>query len=140
MELTGNVRNEDPDEDWIYMERHHNNEINSEIWNLNDEDLNLDFNEVQESRFSTPYHDVRDENPLLHIIKWVMVFLCIWSSFCCISDNAMDILISFISAVFRSLGSVFPAMAGLACVFPKSLNLLKKKLGINKDRFKSFCL
>ena len=61
MELTGNVRNEDPDEDWIYMERHHNNEINSEIWNLNDEDLNLDFNEVQESRFPTPYHDVRDE-------------------------------------------------------------------------------
>ena len=138
MRLTGNVSNEHQEEDLIYMERHsiHSN-FNAEVWSLGEEDLNMDFDSEQDPRLSVPYHDVR-EQPTTQIVKWIMIFLCVWSSYCCISDNAMDILVSFISAVFNSLGSIFPVLTGLACIFPKSFNLLKAKLGLNQDQFTKF--
>ena len=67
-----------------------------------------------------------------------MIFLCIWSWHCSISDNALDILISFIYAVFKALGTIFPSLTAFALIFPKSLNLLKNRLCINRDNFTKY--
>ena len=56
------------------------------------------------------------------IIRWILLFLCLWSSFCVISDNALEILLGFLGAVFDSLATV------IAASFPKSLHLLKKTI------------
>jgi multidrug transporter EmrE-like cation transporter len=136
LRLAGNIAVDDQD-DWLYMERPLNYELNSEMWNLSEEEINQDFTEQQNTRSSTLYHDMREGNSL-EIIKWIMIFLSIWSSYCCISDNAMDILVSFPYTVFKCLGSIFPTMAGFALLFPKLFNLLKSKLGLNKDHFEKF--
>ena len=108
-------------------------EASQEVWNLNEDEINHDFTPTSNGQ-SPMYHDVREDNAM-HIIQWMMIFLCMWSSYCYVSDHAMEILISFIGAVFKALGSLFPAFAGMALLFPNSLNALKCKLGMNKDEF-----
>ena len=61
--------------------------------------------------------------------------LCLWSSFCVISDNAMEILLEFLRAAFDSLATVVPGVGNFAALLPKSLHLFKKQLGIDKDKF-----
>ncbi|XP_020916366.1 uncharacterized protein LOC110253758 [Exaiptasia diaphana] len=95
------------DEDVIYMERSTNSDCNVEIWNLSEEEVELDFDGEQDPRLTVPFHDVREEKSQC-IVKWIMIFLCVWSSYCCISDYALDVLINFIYAVFKSFGTVFP--------------------------------
>ena len=68
-------------------------------------------------------------------ICWILLVLCLWSSFCVISDNAMEILLEFLGAVFDSLATVVPGIGSFAALFPKSLHLLKKKLRIDQDKF-----
>ena len=66
------------------------------------------------------------------IIRWILLFLCLWSSFSVISDNALEILLEFLGAFFDSLATV------IAASFPKSLHLLKKQLGIDQDEFMKY--
>jgi len=44
------------------------------------------------------------------IIRWILLVLCLWSSFCVISDNAMEILLELLRAVFESLVTVVPVL------------------------------
>lgn len=136
--LTG-ISVDERQEDSIYMELRPPldlSDVNAELWDLNEEDLNLDFGSED---LRLPEHDNAErEESFPQLIKWIMIFLCIWASYCCISDNAMDILINFISAIFKSLASMFPALTSLAFLFPKSFNLLKTKLGLNQDQFTKF--
>jgi len=136
-QLAGGGLNDSIEDEWLYMEQS-GPEINLELWDINEQDINLDFGEMQDNPTSGLFHDVQEENSSRHIIKWILVFLCIWSSYCCISDNALDILVHFVSAVFQSIGTVFPTMASFALMFPKSLNLLKRHLGIDKDNFTKY--
>ncbi|KXJ06347.1 hypothetical protein AC249_AIPGENE12530 [Exaiptasia diaphana] len=133
IELTDGHQNDD---EWMYMERPLFESI-PEVWSLDEDELNRDFTTMGHDHDRSLYHDVREDHSM-QIIKWMMIFLCMWSSYCCISDNAMEILISFIGAVFSSLGSLFPALASVALLFPKSFNLLKQKLGLTKDQFVKF--
>jgi hypothetical protein len=128
--------NTNRDDEWIYMEKTAP-EIHFEMWELNEEDLNLDFDDKQDNPSGSLYHVVQEENSR-QIIKWILLFLCLWSSYCCVSDKALDVLIHFISAVFQSIGTIFPTVAGFALIFPKSLNLLRKQLGIDKDNFTKY--
>ena len=68
------------------------------------------------------------------VLQWILLFLCLWSSFCVISDNALEILLEFFRAVFDSLAAVVLSVGSFAALFPKSLHLLKKQLGIDQDR------
>ena len=47
----------------------------------------------------------------------------------------MEILLEYLRAVFDSLATVVPGIGSFAAVLPKSLHLLKKQLGIDRDKF-----
>ena len=125
----------DSDNDFIYHERMPHNKL-EEVWDLASEDVETDF---PQSQSQLPSVDVNNTSTLggnfKDIVHWLLIFLCIWSSFCTLSDNALEILLSFLRAAFDSLGTLFPVVAGLAVLFPRSVHLLWKQLGLDKDRF-----
>ena len=104
------------------------------MWNLSEDDRDLDFQEIQ----AVPLVEV-DESSLpvrkRAIVKWLLIFLCMWSSYCTVSDNALDILLAFLRTMFEALGTIFPVLASFGLLIPKSLHLLRKQLGMDKDRF-----
>lgn len=64
-----------------------------------------------------------------------LLFICLWSSFCSISDNALNLLISFIKTLFDSIATIFPLLTSFAVMLPTSLHTLRKQLGLDKDKF-----
>ena len=104
----------------LYHERM-GTELTHQVWNLNDEDIETDFPTITGQLPSVnvnPTQELRES--MNSIIRWILLFLC--SSFCVISDNAREILLEFLGAVFDSLATV------IAASFPKSLHLLKKTI------------
>ena len=123
------------DADMLYHERV-GPELTRQVWNLADEDIDGDFPVIPEqypSVYVNPAQGLQDSFNC--IIRWILLVLCLWSSFCVISDNAMEILLEFLRAVFDSLATVVPGIGSFAALFPKSLHLLKKQLGIDQDKF-----
>ncbi|CAH3161327.1 unnamed protein product [Pocillopora meandrina] len=123
------------DADMLYHERV-GPELTRQVWNLADEDINGDFPIIPEqypSVYVNPAQGLQDSFNC--IIRWILLVLCLWSSFSVISDNAMEILLEFLRAVFDSLATVVPGIGSFAALFPKSLHLLKKQLGIDQDNF-----
>ena len=120
------------DADMLYHERM-GTELTHQVWNLNDEDIETDFPTITGQLPSVnvnPTQELRES--MNSIIRWILLFLCLWSSFCVISDNALEILLEFLGAVFDSLATV------TAASFPKSLNLLKKQFEIDQDEFMKY--
>ena len=110
--------------------------ILEEVWDLASEDVETDFPQGQSqhpsvvgNNASIPGQNFKD------IVNWLLIFLCLWSSFFTLSDNALEILLSFLRATFDSLGTIFPVVASFAAMFPRSVHLLRKQLGLDKDRF-----
>ena len=68
-------------------------------------------------------------------VRWLLMFLCVRSSFCSLSQNELDILLGFLREVFHSMGIVFPLIANFAVLFPKSVHLVRKQPGIDQDKF-----
>lgn len=123
------------DSDFIYHERMRP-DVLEEVWDITDEDINKDFPQGQ---IRLPSVDVFQTSEM-HvnakiIVRWMLIFLCLWSSFCSLSDNAFDILLAFLRTVFDSMGTIFPLLASFAVIFPKSVHLLRKQLGIDQDKF-----
>lgn len=82
------------DTDKEYHEKTGPQTINHQVWDVADEDIDSDF-----SSFHKHYPSL-NVNPLqgLHervncIIRWILLFLCLWSSLCVILDNALEILL-----------------------------------------------
>ena len=121
------------DADMLYHERM-GTELTHQVWNLNDEDIETDFPTITGQLPSVnvnPTQELRES--MNSIIRWILLFLC--SSFCVTSDNAREILLEFLGAVFDSLATV------IAASFPKSLHLLKKKqFEIDQDEFMKLCV
>ena len=68
----------------------------------------------------------------------MLIFLCLWSPFCSLSDNAFEALLAFLRAIFDSLGAIFLIVERFAMSLPKSLHLLCKQLGLDQDKFKNY--
>ena len=118
------------DYDMLYHERM-GPEPNHQVWNLNDEDIDTDFLTIPGQPPSVnvnPSQGLREH--INSVLQWILLFLCLWSSFCVISDNALEIF----RAVFDSLAAVVLSVGRFAALFPKSLHLLRKQLGIDQDR------
>lgn len=111
-------------------------ELTRQVWDLTDEDIDSDFPTIPGKYPSVNVNPAQGAQESINsIIQWILLFLCLWSSFCVISDNALDILLQFLRAVFDSLATVVPAIGHFAALFPKSLHLFKKQLGIDQDKF-----
>ena len=89
-------------------------QLTHEVWNLNEENIDTDFPAIP-GQF--PSIDVNPPQVLCEsvnsISQYILLFLCLWSSFCVIPDNALEILLEFLRAVFDSLATVVPAMEAL---------------------------
>ena len=129
----GSLTNSDSDIAFIYHERMPQDTL-GEIWNVKAEDVDADFAQNENRLPSVDVNASRVNENIKIIIQWTMIFLCMWSSFCTLSDNALDILLAFLQAVFESMGSLFPVLAGFAVLFPKSLHSLRKQLGMDQDK------
>ena len=126
---------DESDNEFVYHERV-GPEI-TEIWNLTEEDIDSDFNLNQH----IPSVDVQASRTLgkvKSLVHWLLLFVCLWSSFCSLSDNAMDILLSFLRAFFEAVGSTIPMVTSVAVLIPKSLHLLRKEFGLHEDSFIKF--
>ncbi|XP_068680399.1 uncharacterized protein [Montipora foliosa] len=84
-----------------------------------------------ESEYGSLYHERISPD----VLKEMLIFLCMWSLFCSLSESALEILLAFLNAVFESIGMIFPLMASSAVLFPKSVRLLCKQVGLDKDNF-----
>ena len=76
------------DADMLYHERV-GPELTRQVWNLADEDIDGDFPIIPEqypSVYVNPAQGLQDSFNC--IIRWILLVLCLWSSFCVISDNA----------------------------------------------------
>ena len=107
-----------------------------QVWDVEDEDIDSDFSNFHKHSPSVnvnPLHGLHER--VNCIIRWILLFLCLWSSFCVISDNALEILLEFLRAVFESMATVVPVIGSFATAFPKSLHLLKKQLGFDQVKF-----
>ena len=125
----------DSENDFIYHERVPQ-ALFDEVWDLPGEDVDTDFPQDQGQLPSVDVYDTsRINGSLKHLLRWLLIFLCLWSSFSSLSDNALEILLTFLRAMFDSMGTIFPVVASFAVLFPKSVHLLRKQLGLDKDRF-----
>lgn len=114
-------------------------DILREVWDVVGEDVETDFPQDQGQLPSVDVNgrSIASRN-LKDIVHWLLIFLCLWSSFCTLSDNALEILLSFLRAVFDSLTTLFPVVGSFAILFPRSVHLLRKQLGLDKDRFTKY--
>ncbi|XP_028415167.1 uncharacterized protein LOC114538216 [Dendronephthya gigantea] len=96
------------DTEWLYKERVF--PINPEIWEISEEDINVDL-----ERNSIPHvsNDLKGNasNPVKNILRWALVFLSIWAAHCKISETALELLLSFLHRWFTVLGTIFPPFA-----------------------------
>ena len=125
----------DSEHDFTYHERMPQALLN-EVWDLPGEDVDTDFPQDQGQIPSVDVSNTsRVNGSFKHLLRWLLIFLCLWSSFSSLSDNALEILLTFLRAMFDSMGTIFPVVASFAVLFPKSVHLLRKQLGLDKDRF-----
>ena len=124
----------DSENDFIYHERMPH-ALLKEVWDLPGEDVDTDFPQNQGQLPSVDVNNTsRINGSFKHLLRWLLIFLCLWSSFSSLSDNALEILLTFLRAMFDSMGTIF-SVASFAVLFPKSVHLLRKQLGLDKDRF-----
>ena len=121
--------------DFMYHEKMRP-DVLMEFWNIAGEDVNEDF---PQGLSNVPTVDVSETSRIIAsaraIVRWMLIFLCLWSSFCSLSDNAFEALLAFLRAVFDSLGTIFPIVERFDMLLPKSLHLLRKQLGLDRDKF-----
>ena len=98
--LVHDILSPESDADMPYHERV-GPELTHQVWNLADEDIDGDFPIIPEhypSVYLNPTQWLQDSFNC--IIRWILLVLCLWSSFGVISDNAMEILLEFFKSCF----------------------------------------
>lgn len=105
--------------DFMYHEKMRP-DVLMEFWNITGEGVNEDF---PQDLSNVPTVDVSETSRIIAsartIVRWMLIFLCLWSSFCSLSDNAFEALHAFLRAVFDSLGTIFPIVERFGMLLPK---------------------
>ena len=94
-------------------------------------DLRFDEIRVRDS-------DAVMENEAVETRKWVMLFILLWSTCYGVSANAVNALVSFLHYFLKFLAKFAPVLVALSSIFPKSLHMLHKHVGLNKDDFTKY--
>ena len=107
---------------FIYHEKMRPDVQQEVCWDITDEVVNEDFPQGQSK---LPSVDVSETSRVSRsakvIVRWMLIFLCLWSLFCSLSDNAFELLLVFLRAVFDSMRTMFPLVASFAVLFPRSV-------------------
>ena len=109
----------DSEDDFTYHERMPQ-ELLNKVWDLPGEDVDTDFPQDQGQLPSVDVNNTsRVNGSCKYLLRWLLIYLCLWSSFSSLSDNALEILLTFLRAKFDSMGTIFPVLASFAVLFPK---------------------
>lgn len=79
-------------------------QITHQVWDIDEEDIDSDISSFHGQSFSVnvnPPQGLRQRTNC--IIHWISLLLCLWSSFCVISDNALERFLEFLRAFFLIL-------------------------------------
>lgn len=69
----------------------------NEVWDLPGEDVDTDFPQDQGQIPSVDVSNTsRVNKSFKHLLSWLLILLCLWSSFSSLYDNALEILLTFL--------------------------------------------
>ena len=112
---------------FIYHEKMRPDVQQEVCWDITDEVVNEDFPQGQSKLPSVNVSETsRVSRSAKVIVRWMLIFLCLWSSFCSLSDNAFELLLVFLRAVFDSTRTA--AISGKFCC-------LVSKVSDDQDKF-----
>ncbi|CAG2197637.1 unnamed protein product [Mytilus edulis] len=114
-----------------------------EFWSnvtLNDIDMDIEnenIHEIQEKKQQTDFDTAKTEmiKSTVAIFQSICIFLCCWQSFYIITDTALSSILSFLSTAFKHLSAENVALTGVSSIFPCSVYMLYKNLGMKKDNY-----
>ena len=107
----------------------HDESTNDDVLPMNDEVWDIDEQAVLDDFHSES--DVSHDKSKFHSIKWILLFILLWSTCYSISANAINHLLKFISYLLKWLAP----MATFAKSFPSSLYKVKQALNLHQDNF-----
>ena len=116
--------------------------VTIEFWEDAIEEVLTDFDEAGPSVSSTSIDaEVSVEEKYakqLCIVKWICLFLLFWTAQFQISDNALDLMLRFFNTLFTICQRYSPWIGGIVMFMPTSVYLLRKRLGLDSDRFTKY--
>lgn len=107
----------------------HNDSIGENVVPADDEVWDIDEQAVLDDFHSES--NLPQEKSTLRSVKWVLLFILLWSTFYSVSASAINHLLKFISYLLKWLSP----MTTLSMSFPSSLYKVKKALGLQQDDF-----
>mgnify|MGYP006862610089 CR=1 FL=1 len=115
--------------DFMYHEKMQP-DVLQEVWDITEEVVNEDFPQDQSKLPSVDVFETsRVSRSAKVIVRWMLIFLCLWSSFCSLSDNAFELLLVFLRAVFDSTRTA--SISGKFCC-------LVSKVSDDQDKFMKY--
>ena len=115
-----------------------NSSTDQEHWDVdNIEELLRDFEvDDNEDDISTLSSNSSDNS----LVRLILLFLFLWSSFYGISATALNHLIRFFHYLFSTISKHSPNLSALATLFPTSLYKAHKFYNIKKDSFEKYVI
>lgn len=105
-------------------------DVQQEVWDITYEVVNEDFPQGQSK---LPSVDVSETSRVRRsakvIVRWMLIFLCLWSSFCSLSDNAFELLLVFTCSIWFDENYV--SISGKFCC-------LVSKVSDDQDKFMKY--
>lgn len=74
----------------------------------------------------------------LSLVKWICLFLLFWTAQFQISDSALELMLKFFNTLFAVCQRHAPWFGGVAMFLPTSVYFLRKRLGLDGDRYTKF--
>lgn len=100
-----------------------------------------EYEEEEEFRNIPMVPPEHNDTQSFSLMRWLVIFICMWQSVYNISSNAIQVLLKFLSVFFKILGGLSTGLAGsIASLMPSSTYLLQKYLMLREEEFVSFVI
>lgn len=109
-------------------------ESGDEVWDL---DQVTDFQHTSIASEAATDHS-QENDASRSLVRFLLIFTLLWSSFYGITYNAMECFIRFLHYFFVQLSKVYPALSSMVSMLPKSLYLVRKHFLLHTDNFKKY--
>ena len=111
-----------------------------EHWEVNVDDIVKDFDVESDDDNENLTHTNGAAPAANGLLSVILMFITLWASFYGISATAINHLVKFLHYVFTVLAKNSQTFVTLSDVFPTSLYMVKKYLGIAGDKFSKYVI